>query len=81
MPLKIIGLNHNTAPIEIREQVVFAGDGVRTALRDVSSLPSVSEAVILSTCNRTELYLDAAENGAIDLSNWLKKRAKPWLRA
>ena len=72
MPLKIIGLNHNTAPIEIREQVVFAGDGVRTALRDVSSLPSVSEAVILSTCNRTELYLDAAENGALDLSNWLK---------
>ena len=72
MPLKIIGLNHNTAPIEIREQVVFAGDSVRTALKQLVALPTVTEAVILSTCNRTEMYLDASENGAIELSNWLK---------
>lgn len=76
MPLKIIGLNHNTAPIEIREQVVFAGDGVRTALQKVVSLPSIREAVILSTCNRTEMYLDAADSGAHDLSNWLKAEQK-----
>ncbi len=73
MPLKIIGLNHNTAPIEIREQVVFAGDHARRALQQVVALPTVSEVVILSTCNRTELYVDAAEAGVTELCNWLKK--------
>ena len=76
MPLKIIGLNHNTAPIEIREKVVFSGDGVSQALVHVMSLPSVSEAVILSTCNRTELYLDAAENADEEIRNWLKSEQK-----
>jgi len=76
MPLKIIGLNHNTAPIEIREQVVFAGDSVRAALRQVVALPTVAEAVILSTCNRTEMYLDATEEGTHQLSNWLKENQK-----
>ena len=76
MPLKIIGLNHNTAPIEIREQVVFAGDQVQRALQRVVALPDVSEVVILSTCNRTELYLDASETGAAELCNWLKKEQK-----
>ena len=73
MPLKIIGLNHNTAPIEIRERVVFSGERVGQALKDVVGLPSVSEAVLLSTCNRTELYLDADDSGAADLSDWLKQ--------
>lgn len=73
MPLKIIGLNHNTAPIEIRERVVFSGERVGQALKDVVDLPSVSEAVLLSTCNRTELYLDADDSGAADLSDWLKQ--------
>ena len=72
MPLKIIGLNHNTAPIEIREQVVFAGDRVAAALQGIVALPSVSEAVLLSTCNRTELYLDAEQQSTDELTNWLK---------
>lgn len=74
MALKIIGLNHNTAPIEIREQVVFAGDQVGRALQNIVALPSVSEAVLLSTCNRTELYLDADHSGADALTNWLKEQ-------
>lgn len=72
MPLKIIGLNHNTAPIEIREQVVFSGDGLGAALGRIKTLPTVSEAVILSTCNRTELYLEAAEQADGELTDWLK---------
>lgn len=72
MPLKIIGLNHNTAPVEIREKVVFSGAGVSQALERVVSLSSVREAVILSTCNRTELYVDADSNSEHDLRNWLK---------
>lgn len=73
MPLKIIGLNHTTAPIEIREQVVFAADVVGQALQQVVSLPAINEAVILSTCNRTELYLDASDDADDELSNWLKE--------
>ena len=72
MPLKIIGLNHNTAPVEIREQVVFSGDGLVGALGRITALPAVSEAVILSTCNRTELYLDADDGADGDLTDWLK---------
>ncbi len=72
MPFKIIGLNHNTAPVEIREKVVFSGAGVNEALRNIVALPSVHEAVLLSTCNRTELYLDAQDGGGDDLTNWLK---------
>lgn len=76
MPFKIIGLNHNTAPVEIREKVVFSGEGVNQALRNIVELPSVREAVLLSTCNRTELYLDAQEGGGDDLTNWLKSEQK-----
>ncbi len=72
MPFKIIGLNHNTAPVEIREKVVFSGEGVNEALRNIVALPNVREAVLLSTCNRTELYLDAQDGGHDDLTNWLK---------
>lgn len=72
MPLKIIGLNHNTAPIEIREKVVFSGDGMSQALERILALGCVREAVILSTCNRTELYVDAADDSDGELTNWLK---------
>ena len=57
MPLQILGLNHNTAPVEIREQVVFAGDDVPRALQGLKALDGVDEAVLLSTCNRTEFYV------------------------
>ena len=63
MPLKILGLNHNTAPVEIREKVVFAGEEVAYALRDVREIDGVDEAVLLSTCNRTELYCAKAFRG------------------
>jgi glutamyl-tRNA reductase len=45
MPLKILGLNHNTAPVEIREQVVFAGEQIPGALQAVRSIDGVDEAV------------------------------------
>ncbi len=57
MTLCCIGLNHNTATIALREQLAFGPDIVVAALRSVCQLPAVTEAVIVSTCNRTELYL------------------------
>jgi glutamyl-tRNA reductase len=56
MPLVVIGINHRTAPVEIREKVVFAGEELPAALRELIRLPGVRESLIVSTCNRTELY-------------------------
>ena len=71
MPLKILGLNHNTAPVEIREQVVFAGDEIGHALCRVCDLDGVREAVLLSTCNRTEFYVMSDDAGQERLVDWL----------
>ncbi len=71
MPLQILGLNHNTAPVEIREQVVFSGDETARALRSMTALPGVEEAVLLSTCNRTEFYVITGDEGCEQLRNWL----------
>ena len=72
MPLQILGLNHNTAPVEIREQVVFSGDDVARALTDMAQSTGVSEAVLLSTCNHTEFYVISDDAGSERLRAWLR---------
>jgi glutamyl-tRNA reductase len=72
MRLQILGLNHNTAPIEIREQVVFAGDEVSQACERLIDIDGVDEAVLLSTCNRTEFYVITSDGGRGRLQNWLR---------
>ena len=72
MPLHILGLNHTTAPVEIREQVVFAGDEIMRALEQLERMDGIAEAVVLSTCNRTEFYVVASDSGAQDLRGWLE---------
>jgi glutamyl-tRNA reductase len=71
MPLQILGLNHNTAPVEIREQVVFAGDEVPRALERLADLDGIDEAVLLSTCNRTEFYLVGRDACRAHVQDWL----------
>jgi glutamyl-tRNA reductase len=71
MPLQILGLNHNTAPVEIREQVVFSGDDIARALGSMIELPGIDEAVLLSTCNRTEFYVITDDDGRNRLREWL----------
>jgi glutamyl-tRNA reductase len=56
MPVVVIGLNHRTAPLELLERTTVGADALPKALADVCSRPNVSEAVLLSTCNRTEVY-------------------------
>jgi glutamyl-tRNA reductase len=53
----LIGLNHRTAPVEIREQLAFSREGVATALMLFKSAFPQSEAAILSTCNRVEMLI------------------------
>jgi glutamyl-tRNA reductase len=72
MRLQILGLNHNTAPIEIREQVVFAGDEVSRACERLKDIDGVEEAVLLSTCNRTEFYVITSDGGRDRLKDWLQ---------
>ena len=72
MRLQILGLNHNTAPIEIREQVVFAGDEVSRACERLTDIDGVDEAVLLSTCNRTEFYVITSDGGRGRLQDWLR---------
>ena len=71
MPLHILGLNHTTAPVEIREQVVFAGEDIDRALASLTQLNNVAEAVVLSTCNRTEFYVETTDAGVQELRAWL----------
>jgi glutamyl-tRNA reductase len=60
MSLIALGINHNSATVEVRERVAFAPEQLCEALRDACALEGVAEAVILSTCNRTEFYAAAA---------------------
>ncbi len=56
MSLLALGLNHKTAPVNIREQLVFAPERITSALHELTAVPSINEAAIISTCNRTEVY-------------------------
>ena len=56
MHLLAFGINHHTAPVDIREKAAFASDKLVNALLEVTGSGAVNEAAIVSTCNRTELY-------------------------
>lgn len=71
MSLFVIGINHRTAPVALREQVAFDGPALPQALKDLVSLQGVQEAVVVSTCNRTELILAVEKNGGARAEAWL----------
>ncbi|GMQ89132.1 MAG: glutamyl-tRNA reductase [Gammaproteobacteria bacterium] len=73
MSLIALGINHRTAPVELREQVAITGDRITDALHDLVALPTVNEATILSTCNRTELYCGLQDNQTDTLTEWLAR--------
>jgi glutamyl-tRNA reductase len=62
----IVGLSHRTAPIEVRERMAFAGDALQPALEQLLSRPGIGEAMIVSTCNRVEVYAGIDDDGALD---------------
>ncbi len=74
MRIVLIGLNHRTAPVELRERVAFTGEQARRAAQELRSRGIVQEALVLSTCNRSELYgarREKIENAAINMENYL----------
>ena len=58
MSLVTIGMNHKTASLDIREKISVDKDESHIILKKLQDMPLVDEAFILSTCNRTELYLE-----------------------
>src|SRR3569623_749688 len=72
MPLLAFGINHKTAPVAIRERVAFAPPQVFDALKELSTLPAVQEAAILSTCNRTEIFCYLEENESRAVVDWFQ---------
>ena len=72
MPLFAIGLNHRTAPIEVRERVAFPLETQRQALEALKIETAADEIAMVSTCNRTEIYVRAATAAAAE-------RAGEWL--
>ncbi|MBA3487236.1 MAG: glutamyl-tRNA reductase [Lysobacter sp.] len=70
MSLCVLGINHQTAPVSLRERVAFSADAVPAALASLRALPQVTEVALLSTCNRTELYAVTSDEGRA-LGDWL----------
>jgi len=56
MNIVVVGLSHKTASVEIREKVAFASNQMEKPLKELVELPDVNEGLIVSTCNRVELY-------------------------
>jgi glutamyl-tRNA reductase len=72
MAFNILGLNHKTAPVALREKLAFSEDRLVAALRALRQERGVAEVVILSTCNRTEVYWAGSASGE-ELSQWLER--------
>lgn len=72
MNIILVGLNHKTAPIELREKFSFSSDEIEQALTSLAAHSSLSEAVILSTCNRVEIYAYGVSEDVV--KQWLCNR-------
>jgi glutamyl-tRNA reductase len=73
MPLIALGLNHQTAPLALREKVALDADSLPAALAALAGVEGVEEAAMLSTCNRTEIYAQVTEGGERALADWLAR--------
>ena len=71
MSLFALGLNHTTAPLDVRERVTFGAEVLGEALRDLTATKLAREAAILSTCNRTEVYFRGEAPDAV--AHWLER--------
>ena len=76
MEIVLVGLNHLTAPLEVRERVSFTNDQARRAADELRSRGLLEETLVLSTCNRSEVYgvpPEAMHESAPGLSSFLSE--------
>lgn len=71
MSLLSIGLSHHTAPVDVREQIAVPDYMLPDALKDLSDFAHLSEASIVSTCNRTEIYCHQTDDKSQLIKEWL----------
>ena len=71
MRLLALGINHKTAPVELREQVAFTPDSMLDAIESLSNISGINECLIVSTCNRTEIYVVAEPSSVDFVLHWL----------
>ena len=64
LPLLLVGTDHRTSPLELRERVAYAGEAAEGLLVHLLARPEVAEAALVSTCNRTEAYVEPREDEA-----------------
>ena len=76
MTLLAVGINYNTAPVSIRERLSFPADTLYTSLKELWNVREISEAAILSTCNRTEFYCTSNTANEQFLINWVAETKK-----
>jgi glutamyl-tRNA reductase len=74
MTLLAVGINYNTAPVSIRERLAFPAEILETALLELWNIKEISEAAILSTCNRTEFYCASVTPSQQILIDWVAQR-------
>ena len=72
MPILTFGINHKTAPLALREQMAFNTENMPATLQQLLNKPAINEAVLISTCNRTEIYT-AIDNPSI-LLDWFSQQ-------
>jgi glutamyl-tRNA reductase len=72
MTLALIGVNHKTAPIELRERIAISREDLPETTRALAAVPGVAECMIVSTCNRVEI-LAAVESSDVDVSSFLQR--------
>jgi glutamyl-tRNA reductase len=77
MSVLIVGISHKTAPVALLEQVALDSEGIHKLIREVSESEHVTEATVLSTCNRTEVYADVERfHGSVEnISRMIGERA------
>lgn len=73
MTLLAVGINYNTAPVSIRERLAFPAEILGSSLLELWKLKDISEAAILSTCNRTEFYCKSTTANKQTLIDWVAK--------
>ena len=72
MRFQLIGVNHNSAPVEMRERLAIPESRLPDACRDLTAHPGIEEGMVISTCNRVELVTHTT-NGAADLRGFLRE--------
>ena len=71
MTFLAVGINYNTAPVSVRERLSFPADILESSLKELWKLTDISEAAILSTCNRTEFYCTTHSDNQQILIDWV----------